>query len=50
MPEFQCLSCNRVLNEKDLLEFRGGVRCPYCGFRILKKSRSKNVVKQIVAE
>lgn len=50
MPELQCLACNRVISEEEMSEFRGDVRCPHCGFRILKKRRSKKIAKQVIPE
>ncbi|MGQ9596228.1 MAG: DNA-directed RNA polymerase subunit P [Thermoproteota archaeon] len=50
MPELQCLVCNRVIKEEEMLEFREDVRCPYCGFRVLKKVRPKNTAKQVTSE
>ncbi|MEM2929630.1 MAG: hypothetical protein QW797_02070 [Thermoproteota archaeon] len=50
MPELQCLACNRVISEEEMSEFRGDVRCPYCGFRVLKKTRSKKIAKQVIPE
>ncbi len=50
MPELQCLACNRVISEEEMSEFRGDVRCPYCGFRVLKKTRSKKIAKQVFSE
>jgi len=50
MPELQCLACNRVISEEEMSEFRGDVRCPHCGFRVLKKTRSKKIAKQVVSE
>ncbi|MGQ9479481.1 MAG: DNA-directed RNA polymerase subunit P [Thermoproteota archaeon] len=50
MTELQCLACNRIISEKEMSEFRGDVRCPYCGFRVLKKTRSVKIAKQLVSE
>jgi DNA-directed RNA polymerase subunit RPC12/RpoP len=50
MLELQCLACNRVISEEEMAEFRGDVRCPYCGFRVLKKTRSKKIAKQVISE
>lgn len=44
---FKCLNCGKNIEKKDIVR---GVRCPFCGYRILLKKRPKGVVKKIKVE
>ncbi len=41
---YKCLHCGRVFSREEL-ETLPGVRCPYCGFRIVEKIRPPGVRK-----
>ena len=43
---YYCLRCKRVV---ELKADSQGVRCPYCGYRALKKERPAVVVKKVKA-
>jgi len=43
---YYCLRCKRVVELKADYQ---GVRCPYCGYRALKKERPAVVVKKVKA-
>ncbi|MFP4045673.1 MAG: DNA-directed RNA polymerase subunit P [Candidatus Aenigmatarchaeota archaeon] len=42
---YKCLKCEEEIEEDDL---RRRIRCPYCGYRILKKKRME-AVKEVKA-
>jgi len=42
-----CLRCHKVFDSKDM-ELLPGIHCPYCGYRIIAKTRPP-VVKRIKA-
>lgn len=44
MAEYKCFDCGKIVGENYV---RKSVRCPYCGGRILFKTRS--VVKKVKA-
>ncbi len=46
MMGYYCLRCKRVVELKSDYQ---GIRCPYCGYRALKKERSPVMVKKIKA-
>lgn len=41
MVKYTCFTCNKKI-AKEMMGKR--VRCPYCGSKILYKSRSKNTI------
>jgi DNA-directed RNA polymerase subunit P len=45
MPQYMCSNCRKIVDMKELFSLPG-VRCPYCGYRILFKVRPQ-VVKEI---
>ncbi|RJS78289.1 DNA-directed RNA polymerase subunit P [Methanophagales archaeon] len=44
---YYCLRCKKTVEIKAGYP---GVRCPYCGYRALKKERPTAVVKKVKAE
>jgi DNA-directed RNA polymerase subunit RPC12/RpoP len=44
---YYCLRCKRVVEIH--VDANQGVRCPYCGYRALRKERPTVVVKKIKA-
>ncbi len=38
---YTCLRCGSTFSKEDL-EITPGVRCPYCGFKIILKLRTKS--------
>lgn len=42
---YKCLRCGKEVRKEDMVE-ELGVRCPYCGYRILVKMRPP-IVKEI---
>ncbi len=44
---YYCLRCKRIVEIST--EYQG-VRCPYCGYRALRKERPEVVVKKVKAE
>lgn len=45
---YECVKCGAVVTLKELELRGGGVKCTYCGYRVLKKIRPP-VVKRIQA-
>ncbi len=46
MSMYKCGKCGReVLLEKD-----ASIRCPFCGYKILFKERSPQIVKKVIAK
>lgn len=45
--DYYCLRCKRIV---ELTEDYQGVRCPYCGYRALKKERLDVMVKTVRAQ
>lgn len=39
---YKCLKCEKDIEPEDL---RRRIRCPYCGYRILKKKRREDIKK-----
>jgi DNA-directed RNA polymerase subunit RPC12/RpoP len=47
--EYECVRCGRKVMSNEL-ELRGsGVKCTFCGYRVLKKIRPP-VVKRVIAK
>ncbi|MQY54306.1 MAG: DNA-directed RNA polymerase subunit P [Methanosarcinales archaeon] len=44
---YYCLRCKKIV---ELTTSNQGVRCPYCGYRALKKERPEVVVKKAKTE
>lgn len=44
---FKCLNCGKDVESEDVQK---RIRCPYCGYRILKKKRGKGRVKKVKAK
>jgi DNA-directed RNA polymerase subunit RPC12/RpoP len=42
---YKCINCGSDVSEKDLQEM---IRCPFCGYRILKKKRP-DVIRTVKA-
>jgi DNA-directed RNA polymerase subunit RPC12/RpoP len=45
--DYYCLRCKRIVA---LTADYQGVRCPYCGYRALKKERQEEIVKTVRAK
>jgi DNA-directed RNA polymerase subunit RPC12/RpoP len=45
---YYCLKCKRRV-EIDNTAYQG-VRCPYCGYRALKKERPELIIKKVKAD
>jgi DNA-directed RNA polymerase subunit RPC12/RpoP len=45
--DYYCLRCKKIV---ELTTNYQGIRCPYCGYRALKKERPEVVVKKVKAE
>jgi DNA-directed RNA polymerase subunit RPC12/RpoP len=43
---YECVKCGRTVSSEELDLRGGGVKCTYCGYRVLKKIRPP-VVKRI---
>lgn len=43
---YKCLACEKTISPENL---KHGVRCPYCGYRVLIKKRAENVKKRVNA-
>lgn len=41
---YMCIRCGRTFSKEDM-ELAPGVRCPYCGYRIIVKVRSLSAKK-----
>lgn len=41
---YKCLSCGK---EIEMDQVKDKIRCPYCGYKIISKSRPKTIVKVI---
>ncbi len=46
-PIYKCLRCNKIFSKEEL-ETLPGVRCPYCGYKIVIKLRPP-VAKRVKA-
>ncbi|MFZ2070517.1 MAG: DNA-directed RNA polymerase subunit P [Halobacteriota archaeon] len=44
---YYCLRCKRIVEIKT--EGGQSIRCPYCGYRALKKERPATIVKKVKA-
>lgn len=45
MPQYMCSKCRRIVSMTELFALPG-VRCPFCGYKILYKVRP-SIVKEI---
>ncbi|MFB6076288.1 MAG: DNA-directed RNA polymerase subunit P [Candidatus Aenigmatarchaeota archaeon] len=43
---YKCLKCGKDVDDEDIAK---RIRCPYCGYRILKKKRPKGTIKKVKA-
>ena len=46
---YECVKCGAKVPSKDLEMRGGGVKCTYCGYRILRKIRPP-IVKRVTAK
>jgi len=46
---YECVKCGAKVSSEDLELRGGGVKCTYCGYRVLKKIRPP-VVKRVPTE
>uniref|UniRef100_A0A7C5USK0 DNA-directed RNA polymerase subunit Rpo12 n=1 Tax=Ignisphaera aggregans TaxID=334771 RepID=A0A7C5USK0_9CREN len=42
MPKYICLKCGKEFDESQLAVMMA-IRCPYCGYRVIVKSRSGEI-------
>jgi len=47
-PDYECVRCGRKVMIDELELRGGGVKCTFCGYRVLKKIRPP-VVKRVIA-
>jgi DNA-directed RNA polymerase subunit RPC12/RpoP len=47
--EYECVRCGRKVRSDELELRGGGVKCTFCGYRVLKKIRPP-VVKRVIAK
>ena len=47
-PDYECVRCGRKVMTSELELRGGGVKCTFCGYRVLKKIRPP-VVKRVIA-
>jgi len=46
---YECVKCGAVVSSEELELRGGGIKCTYCGYRVLKKIRPP-IVKRIKAQ
>lgn len=47
--DYECVRCGRKVSSDELELRGGGVKCTFCGYRVLKKIRPP-VVKRVIAK